>query len=70
MRMGVNMRLSPWIGGPMCVPVVLVVNMGMRVFQGLVLMLMLMPLGDMEPDTGRHQNRRRNERCRQRISKQ
>jgi hypothetical protein len=61
--MRVRMAVRPFSvpGEVVCVPVVLVVNMRVRVLLMLVRVQMFMPLRDVEPDTRQHQAARRDE---------
>lgn len=53
--MPMRVRLAWWIVGSMRVLMVLVVHVPMRVLHRLVLMLVLMDLGDVQPDADRHE---------------
>ena len=55
MAMSMDMRLARRILGAMDVAVVLVMNMGMFMGHRLVVVLMHMPLGEMQIDTEPHQ---------------
>ena len=55
MSMPMRMRLSGWIGGSMIMLVVRIVNVRVGMFHRLVLMLVLVELGEVQPDADRHQ---------------
>jgi hypothetical protein len=59
---GMRMRLSGWIGGTMLVSMVFIVTVAMVVFQGLMEMLMLVMLSQVEPHPNQHQQKRRPEK--------
>ena len=54
MPVPVRMRLPWWIIGPVLVAVMLVVQMGMRVGHWLMDMLVLVMLGQVQPDAETH----------------
>jgi len=57
-------RLSHWITGFMPMLMVLIVHMRVAMLQGSVLMPMLVPLAQVEPEAKRHERGRRDEqRC-------
>ena len=68
MPMPVRMRLR--YGSIVPVLVVLVVNVAMFMLQDVVLMLVLMPLGKMQPKTKAHQQSRQQQLKRQRLVQQ
>ena len=51
-----RMRLAGWVVRPMDVLVVLVVDMGVRVLQRVMLMFVLVGFGQMQPDAEGHQH--------------
>lgn len=53
---GVRMRFSEWIIRSVSMSVMFVVRMEMVVLQRLVSMLVLVPFGQMQPDTGGHEH--------------
>jgi hypothetical protein len=66
MRMGLSGR----IGGAMHVSMVFIVTVAMVVFQGLMEMLMLVVLGQVEPHPNHHQQKRRPEKERRHFVKE
>ena len=61
MRVGVDVRLPRGLASVVRVPVVLIVNVAMRVHHGVMGMLVLVSLGQMQPDAGAHQRARHEE---------
>ena len=51
-----RMRLAQWIVRPVLMMMVVVVTMPVLVFHGLVNVRMLMPFGQMQPETESHQH--------------
>ena len=60
-RVGMGVRLPRRIAGAVRVPMMLVVHVRMGVLHRLVDVLVLVPLGQMQPDAERHQAARRGE---------
>ena len=56
MPVRVDMRFASWVIGPMRVPMVLVMYMGMFVHRRLVFMLMLVVFDQMQPKADAHQH--------------
>ena len=69
MRVRVGARIgSRRIVRVVLVPVMVVVNVSMRVVEQLMVVFMLMSLGEMQPDTYSHETRRDDERDRRTLA--
>lgn len=78
MRMGMSepfvlvsmrVRLSRRIAGPVDMLVMVIMHMRMSMYRVVVNMVMLMTLGQMQPDAGRHEQARGNQLDRERLPK-
>jgi hypothetical protein len=64
MPVRVGVRLSQWLTGSVRMLVVFIVHVGVAMLEWLVLMRMLVPLAQVEPEAKRHERGRRDEqRC-------
>ena len=70
MPVPVAVRFPARIVRPVGVPMVLVVNVPVRVLHELVPMLVLVPLGEMQPEADRHEASRDKQAGRQRLVEQ
>jgi hypothetical protein len=70
MPVAMRVRLARGIAGHVFVPVMFVMRMAMFVLEGLVPMLVLMRLGEMQRDADRHQSARDDELSCQRLAEQ
>lgn len=66
----VRVGLARWLGAVVGVVMVVIVHVAMLMREPIVVMLVLMPFGQMQPDSERHQPARRDQLRRDRLSQE